>query len=991
MELPLSIKTWSWMTICLAGVCASCPADDGLFHWLKERVRDPFHRSPRLLTMTALADQIDKVEERLLDDGVIVVKQPDVWGQARMTSYRSEFEAAMKQEIGNFKGILSAKSTASNGTSTTSSSSFNIAALSSGAKPGEANAASLVAPANSAPAVTQTGFFQPIKDGVLKSETIGGSLLDGRLGLEPTVLLDEKKRFLDHLNEIRRVNLGDDISVAPGYGLYLFRLPVSIQPGERTLQGCGAQLWITVRPEFTNRFLPITIRNLIVAELVDHMAPIVGQLIDRNLDEAVLQLASEAAAVETECRRERARLLDLFARVRAEFPRELLGADSIQLAREAFLDSIAMLEDQSVDCSHAMKSVATRLRGLMLHPEFARLAASVRSMDPKALALKVEQCRDRHQRALGLPDENARLMEWREAKLHEQAMLCVEAQKHLNETRTVLESLEKLLERMEILRSRINGVATPAQRIGNRSFTVPATDVAAVYRLEGLAMIAQAIKRLDPAGKPREGEIRGFLRNELEATYDAVGHRCIGKGILADTQFVHTVFEAICQRRYQMIPLLFQQMEQQLPGDIVGRKGGLLAALSWTIVVKAALLNQRLLEDIERVLNPQDHHDHSLAFYAPEPTDDAVRMFHEYVIARWPLVTFALDPVIDQQNLADAYSQRRNLQLAVGLAFANGKINYNQLMRFMRQVELDTETISLNRTVIAYALGHETFGWRFLPRFQTPPRETSHWRSFQDLFHRSSQNRDYQARYSRLEPGQRELTAVLIMPSFLQKVRFEMSTNWFRLNDPDELVVPTSRMLEHGREVIELRELMASACDVERYRAEDLSRLLAKVDQLEAMLPLQTRMVDVPYENTLGGFELFTPGATALAPELTGYEGAESIAPNQTTDLILHGKNISLNETKVVAGGRSIPSDKVEIMSREIMRIQVPADVRPTVTEKGARGVEIMIATPNGVSGRLLVPYDDGSSGWSGVKSPAPAPAPLKMTGQPVPAANARR
>ncbi len=44
---------------------------------------------------------------------------------------------------------------------------------------------------------------------------------DGGLHLEPSIILDEKKRFLDHLNQIRRVNEGDDTADSPGYALYL--------------------------------------------------------------------------------------------------------------------------------------------------------------------------------------------------------------------------------------------------------------------------------------------------------------------------------------------------------------------------------------------------------------------------------------------------------------------------------------------------------------------------------------------------------------------------------------------------------------------------------------------------------------------------------------------------------------------------------------------------------------------------------------------------
>ena len=39
---------------------------------------------------------------------------------------------------------------------------------------------------------------------------------------------------------------------------------------------------------------------------------------------------------------------------------------------------------------------------------------------------------------------------------------------------------------------------------------------------------------------------------------------------------------------------------------------------------------------------------------------------------------------------------------------------------------------------------------------------------------------------SKIEPGLRELTAVVIMPSFVRGMRLDVSGDWFRLHDPDE-------------------------------------------------------------------------------------------------------------------------------------------------------------------------------------------------------------
>ncbi len=77
--------------------------------------------------------------------------------------------------------------------------------------------------------------------------------------------------------------------------------------------------------------------------------------------------------------------------------------------------------------------------------------------------------------------------------------------------------------------------------------------------------------------------------------------------------------------------------------------------------------------------------------------------------------------------------------------------------------------------------------------------------------------------------------------------------------------------------------------------------------------------------------------------------GARSIA-----DIFVFGKFISLLDTRVIAGGRSAA---FEILSREVVHVQIPANVIPTTTEDGKTYIEVFLSTPNGISNSLLVPY----------------------------------
>ena len=336
----------------------------------------------------------------------------------------------------------------------------------------------------------------------------------------------------------------------------------------------------------------------------------------------------------------------------------------------------------------------------------------------------------------------------------------------------------------------------------------------------------------------------------------------------------------------------------------------------------------------------------------------------------------------DQQNIADAANRYRDLQLALAFSFSAGRINFNQLNRFRRQLAYEAATIALNRTVTAFAYGDHTFGWRISPRYQTPPNEGSNVRVLANMLIQGGPGPNYEIKNSKLESGQRELTAAIIMPSFVTKARLEVSGNWYRLHDPDEITLATKHVLEQSRKVHELKQALATVNDAHCYPPDVLSRLETKVDQLVAMLPLQTHVISVPYENRLGGFELFTPGSSSLVPQLIGYQGADYVTSNGQNSLLLYGRNISIQETAIVAGGQQVPASDVEILSREVIRVKLPKNLLVTRAYTGRRYVEVHLATPNGISNRLLVPFQatdldapPGASAQAGGSTPSAAKA----------------
>ena len=406
------------------------------------------------------------------------------------------------------------------------------------------------------------------------------------------------------------------------------------------------------------------------------------------------------------------------------------------------------------------------------------------------------------------------------------------------------------------------------------------------------------------------------------------------------------------------------------------------ACLAWAIIVQSALLEERLNSDIKAVesakgvkILPDNTHFHFHGQHAPP---EARKAFYEYVKARWPIYVFALDPVTDEQNVGDRYTEVRDAQLAVAVAFAAGQINGAAAMNYMRKLTRDIETIGLNRTIVGFAHGENHFGWRFYPRVQTPPFQGT-VATVASLISPPDDKKQMN-REARLENGQRECVAIMIMPSFVPNVDFEFTSNWFHLNSTKVRKGTLKNAMRLSQRVQLLRSLAPQCPDAAKFRAEDLGLMMNRLEQLSARLPLSRHRVNVPYENTSGGFEMFNSGVTDLGPELHGWYGAPGINPNGVTTLFLVGDNFSVHQTRVVVGGVAINAKKaididaevkdgkielktaammpaVELLSRQVMRVTIPSGAM--IYSNGTnnlRVIDVHIATPYGVSRHLSIP-----------------------------------
>jgi hypothetical protein len=362
------------------------------------------------------------------------------------------------------------------------------------------------------------------------------------------------------------------------------------------------------------------------------------------------------------------------------------------------------------------------------------------------------------------------------------------------------------------------------------------------------------------------------------------------------------------------------------------------AVLAWAILVESALLNERLAEDMRESGVAKGYAPGTMGacagpFYGPNPSPEARAAFNDYVRRRWPIRVFALDPVSQEQNVEEQYAQRREMQVAMALAFASGRANGQALARYARRLETDLATVSLNKTAVGFAHGTDTFGWRFYPRIQSPPTRGNLAALTDTLCGTSSTVRDLGSR--RLEPGMRECTAIIVMPSFVPFVTFDVRTNWFSLTHPRASAQSMRQAMLLSRSVKSLQQTAAGLChSPNAYRDGEMALLLRSIEQLDRTLPLQTMLAQIPHENTAGGFELFNTGITDLAPELIGWYGAQGIDPTGTTVLFLVGKGLSVHDTSVIAGGRPV---KTTLLSRQLLRAEIPPGVQ-TISPAGDCG-----------------------------------------------------
>ena len=872
----------------------------------------------------------------------MVAKQPDVWGQSRLTRARLEYEEEMRKQL----GLFTERTTASIHRSDQAYLGMALALQSASGRrrttqdvavPDAAGSASVI---NTIQGLIPTGNESAGRaDPIVIARTApfamppnpaGFQFDDAPLSLEPTVHLDQLSRYLNHLNELRRVNEGDDSSDAPGYSLNLVRIPVSVTPGSRTRKGHGAEITVIAEPCLGDDLLPTTFRSLVINDLVDVIAPALTWAVnDRDcLAWAETIVAGDGRIASRKALPEEAQSRERWGLPRAE-PSHRQGVMAAMQSLRAKLPTI------TPSSAPSMKTRRSRL------PIPSSQLADVAGIGQMAILIH-----DTHAALINHPDSRP-------------CIGYLEVRGHLAEE----------------LEAAYDFLALDARRHVWQE--LPGWNLAALVRSRQARDLAAARYRFFSAigtGGENGIELIGHVA-------DAAGPDVTG----ADEA-------GIC-------------CEDPQPTTPICRTTTAVLAWA-ILVESSLLNERLLADTREAATargHSAGPGGCGGPFYGPDPPPEARAAFADYVRTRWPIRVFALDPVSNEQNVDDSYARRRELQIAMAMASATGPLNAQAMQRYTRRLELDMATVARNKTAVGFAHGSDTFGWRFYPRVQTPPTRGTLATLGETVCGGPSSDADLAQR--QLEPGQRECAAIIVMPAFVPWITLDVRTSWFSLTHPKQIDPGMSQTLTLSRAVHSMRTT-AQACTrcPGPHAADSLPQMMRMIDQLERKLPVQTLQAQIPHENTAGGFELFNSGISDLAPELLGWYGAPGIDPTAVTSLFLIGKGFSVHDTRVIAGGRparfrllsreiiqvDIPSGAATVpwlpptvaTARSANRGLVLASAAEPLPEPNAapplagacatcgdpaldtcesdcnrrEAVEVHLATPYGVTGSLFVP-----------------------------------
>ncbi len=465
----------------------------------------------------------------------------------------------------------------------------------------------------------------------------------------------------------------------------------------------------------------------------------------------------------------------------------------------------------------------------------------------------------------------------------------------------------------------------------------------------------------------RTARVASWLQNELQSSYYLFEQSVTPERtnqLTASRDPLEELGEQIARRDFTRIaqmqvvvgkdPAVQKASTRSTSAEVerAGRRSDVVNLLAFALRIQAAGINRRLKQDMvdqDPTIKREDLR--NVCFFEPEITDQAMAAFEHYVNTKWPLRVYAIEPVIAQQNVADASSRRMQKALdLVGSGPAGPLRAITGLTTDHRSTE-DETAVRLNPTMVGFGAGQSTFGWVFYPRLQT--RGGRDGRLLTDIaLLLNGRLPDPVGNDQSIEPGQRECTALIEMPNFIPKIEFVTVANWFRTSE-----VGDGQRSDLEKASVLARKLDAAenalnwAATVGKYRPDEYLIAKQRLMQLRDMMPTQRMIVRVPTGADNNDSRIFCSLGLQLRPSLVGWHGRPPEQGVEST-VFVEGRNFSVHDTHVVAGGQ--PAQAV-LVSRHLLKVTISRDASPIPNKGGNPLLDINVATPNGVSNHLLV------------------------------------
>ena len=841
------------------------------------------HPEPRKIVgddMLEFARELTRIEDDLRRDGTITVKTPDVWGDGNLVQSIQENDKQLLSALEEFDETLQAYIAHSDLGELQSVTSL------SGALDG-ATAPTVEAPTSS----IASDFSQLI--GARQDAPAASS---EKLSIEPTEKVRQHAAYLQVVQALRRRNMGDDNSRAAGYGLFLFRVPVSVLPGRSTDHGYSAVVNMRAQVRVNDAHLRYTLPRLAIADLVDALAPWMmanwkQPTVDAQLESIENQL------------------------------QEISPAESTKFAAE--------IED---------------LRGQIEQGDIEEVDIAVATLNGKLRGQRKPTNRTSN------AEENT-----------DDGILSKGIVTYPMRTRSSLESP------VAEIAPPLIPIATRPLPNSQRQNSTPISGISTgLYPNYGQTAVFRV---LDYArehfhdvsarqNQPKIDDLRAFLFEFFTQVHSALDKRgaythSADDGIPFATLAAEAAEKGQSDRDFRLDWRLAFGAEPSNHLEFIG----------WPLVKQMGLLDlnlKRILEELQlsgKIAPGTWEQAEGIFFFDRNMSAETNPLWRTIITESFPLHVFTLDPQVEEQNIYDAFARRRDLQLALAFGVATGKFNLEQRLRLSRTLALDQADIALNRTAVGFGHGEDTFGWYFHPRVQAPPVESSNLAALGRMIWSTGPTGRYDLRHRKLEPGIRECEVLIAMPTFVNEVTFDVTTNWEKVATPGETKRSYEEMVAQGGRIHRLKMCLRNIKNSECFRPGELERLLSRVDQLERMLSLQTHVVNIPFRQDQSGVDLFDRGDRFLRPEIHGYYGLEFVKEGiEATHFFITGKNFHPTQTHVIVGGfeaHSVDGEAdVEVISRRLLKVKIG---KLEAAHSLEEGFEVRVGTPSGMSNTFFI------------------------------------